>query len=465
MRRCVSTLLLTGALIAPRAGAQQAPPLPLVSIDLFPPAAREAVSRAYRDAELRPQDPDAAGALGRTLHAWEQWDAAHQAYARAQSLAPRVFAWAYLDAVVLLRLARHADAAAALRRAAALDGKYLPLRLKLAEALFEAGKHADAAQLASLLVKEPDAEPVGRLLLGRVAAAEGHHAIAVDHLRRAVALFPSWGAAHYALGLSYRALDRREDARRALDLHARYGPQWPPANDPVLASVEATREDGPAVLARAVTLAQRGDVEGAIAAHHRALERDPGLFQAHANLIGLYGRVGEWARAEAHYQAALAPGAEVGDVHYDYGVLLGLQQRWGEAAEAYRRAIAVNPWHPVAHNNLGEALERQGRLPDALAAYREALDRQPEFRLARFNTGRMLLAAGKAADAVAMLVTLAESRDEQAPRFLFALAVAQTRAGYRDEGVRSAAEAHRLAIKHGQSALAATIAHEFEVVK
>lgn len=465
MRRCVSTLLLTGTLIAPGAGAQQAPPVPAVSIDLFPPAAREAVGRAYRDVEARPDDPEAAGALGRTLHAWEQWEAAHHAYARAQSLAPGVFAWAYLDGVVLQRLARHADAAATLHRAAALDGHYLPLRLKLAEALFEAGKHADAAERASLLVKASDAEPVGRLVLGRVAAAEGRHAIAVEHLRRAVELFPSWGAAHYALGLSYRALDRRDDARRALDLHARYGSQWPPADDPVLASVAATREDGRAVLARAVTLAQRGDVAGAIAGHHQALKRDPGLFQAHANLIGLYGRVGEWARAEAHYRAALALGSEIGDVHYDYGVLLGLQQRWGEAAEAYRRAIAVNPWHAVAHNNLGEALDRQGRLPEALAAYREAVARQPEFRLARFNAGRMLLATGKAADAVAMLVTLADSRDEQAPRFLFALAVAHARSGHRDEGVRWATEAHRLAVEHGQSGLAATIAHEFEAVK
>ncbi len=71
----------------------------------FPAAARAAVSRAYTDAAARPQDAAAVGALGRVLHAWEQWDGAHEAYTRAAALAPKAFEWSYLDAVVLQRLA------------------------------------------------------------------------------------------------------------------------------------------------------------------------------------------------------------------------------------------------------------------------------------------------------------------------------------------------------------------------
>jgi Flp pilus assembly protein TadD len=72
-----------------------------------------------------------AGALGRVLHAWEQWDAAHQAYRRAQTLEPKAFAWHYLDGVVLQRLARHADAVPPLRLATALDPAYDAARVKL----------------------------------------------------------------------------------------------------------------------------------------------------------------------------------------------------------------------------------------------------------------------------------------------------------------------------------------------
>ena len=57
-----------------------------------------------------------------------------------------------------------------------------------------------------------------------------------------------------------------------------------------------------------MTLADAGDVDWAIAAHEEALTRDPGLAQAHANLVSLYGRKRDWNQAEAHYRAAIALG-------------------------------------------------------------------------------------------------------------------------------------------------------------
>jgi len=84
------------------------------------------------------------GSLARLLHAWEQWDSAHEAYAHAASLAPGTFEWQYLDACVLDRLARPADAAARLREALKLRPDYLPARVKLADALLSAGALEEA---------------------------------------------------------------------------------------------------------------------------------------------------------------------------------------------------------------------------------------------------------------------------------------------------------------------------------
>ena len=74
--------------------------------------------------------------------------------------------------------------------------------------------------------------------------------MAVTHLERAVALFPEWGAAYYALALSYRALGRRDDAQRALERHAQNGARWPALDDPVLATVTALRDDAAGELQR-----------------------------------------------------------------------------------------------------------------------------------------------------------------------------------------------------------------------
>ena len=460
MRRIRIVLVgVCAALAEPVAAWQSAPTASAPPVDLFPPAAREMIRRASSDADARPADAQSAGQLARVLHAWEQWDAAHDAYRRAQSLAPRAYEWHYLDGVVLQRLARHSEAAEQLQRAVTLNPDFTPARVKLADAFFEAGRLDESGRLASALVANPQTEPIGQYVLGRIAAANGRQEAAIEHFRRAIELFPQWGAANYALGLSYRALGQRDDARAAMERHAKFGPAWPGIDDPLMAAVSAVRDDGRALLSRGIALAGRGDLPGAVAAHEAALAADPTLAQAHGNLISLYARMQQWEKAEAHYRAAVALG-DVGNAHYDYGVLLGLQQKWPEAAAAYRLAIQVNPLNAPAHNNLGEALERQGQLDEALTAYRHAVTCEPEFRQARFNVGRLLLRAGRADEAIAELSRLSDSRDAAAPRVLITLAAACVRAGRKDEGLKWAALAHQLAVDQGQSELAASIARD-----
>lgn len=445
--------------------AQATPALPALALDTYPPAARDAIARVHVRAAARPNDVAAVGDLGRTLHAWEQWSAAHDVYSRAATLAPQAFEWRYLDAIVLQRLARHADAAVRLREVVQLSAGYLPARVKLAEALLDAGQLEESKPLFTALVDEPSATPAAEAGLGRIAAAQQRHSEAIAHFERAVSLFPELGAAYYGLALSYRALGRRDDAQRALEQHGQYGARWPALTDPVLTVVTALREDAGAILQRGVKLAETGDIEGAIAAHEAALARDPTLTQAHANLISLYGRTRNWTKAEEHYRAAVQSGAALADVYYDYGVMLGLQEKWDLAAVAYRQALAVNPMHAQAHNNLGQALERQRMMNEAAEAYRRAVDSQPGFRLARFNLARMLIGLGKPDLAAAELEKIVEPKDAEAPRYVFALGVAHVRAGRKDEGVKWALEAKKLALQFGQTDLAASIDRELRDLK
>jgi tetratricopeptide (TPR) repeat protein len=449
------SLILWAALLCGTPALAQ-PPLPRLAIDTYPSAARDAISRAHAEATAHPQDADAVGALGRVLQAWEQWGAAHDAYARAQALAPRAFDWHYLDAVVLIRLARPADAAERLKTAIAISPDYLPAKLKLAEALMDAGDLGQSKQLFALLT-DPACQPAVEFGLGRIAIAEGKRDEGIAHLERAIALYPEFAAAHYALALAYRAAGRSEDARVALERHAKYGARWPAVPDPVLAKVTSLREDAGAMLQRGIKLADAGDIDGAIAAHESALGLDPSLTQAHANLISLYARTRNWSKAEEHYRAVIEANVGVADAEYDYGVLLGMQDKWDAAAAAYRRALAIDPLHAQAHNNLGQVLERDRRYEDALAEYRGAVSAQPTFRLARFNEGRMLMALGRNTEAIAALQQITEPRDAEAPRYLFALSAAHIRAGQKDEGVKWATEARELALKYGDTDLAAAI--------
>ena len=124
------------ALLLTAGSARAQPPLPRLTVELYPPAARDHIGRAYRNAQSHPDDAAAAGALARVVQAWEQWEAAHQAYAKAQALAPKTFDWHYLDAVVLQRLARHGEAAAQLAEAVSASPTYLPARKVYASIVF-----------------------------------------------------------------------------------------------------------------------------------------------------------------------------------------------------------------------------------------------------------------------------------------------------------------------------------------
>jgi tetratricopeptide (TPR) repeat protein len=465
MRRLCAVTALAALLIVRATSAQSPPPLPELALERFPESSRASVSRALAEVKAHPADAKIVGQFGRILHAWDQYESAHAAYARATALAPKAFEWAYLDAVVLQRLARPADAARRLKEALAIDPDYKPAIVKLADALFEAGAIDESRRLFEALTKDPATEPMGEFGLGRIAVTEKRYDEAIQRLQRAVSRFPEWGSAYYSLALSYRALGRRDEAQQALERHAKYGPQWPALEDPILATIAEIRDDARALLLRGIRLAELGDLEGAIKAHEGALAKDPSLLQAHLNLISLYGRAGRFAEGEQRYHDAVKLGGDTGDMHYDFGVLLGLQQKWDQAAAAYEKAIGANPSHARARNNLGESLERRRMVEEALTAYRGAVEVAPAFRLARFNVGRMLLVLGRTSEAVTELEKIVEPRDAEAPRYLFGLSVAYLRAGRRDEAIKWANEAKELAIRFGQKELAAAIERDLASLK
>ena len=70
----------------------------------------------------------------------------------------------------------------------------------------------------------------------------------------------------------------------------------------MLASIAKLRKDGRAEFQRGVKLAEQGDCRAPSLRRGRACD-EPSLAQAHANLITLYGRTGDMAKAEEHYRA------------------------------------------------------------------------------------------------------------------------------------------------------------------
>lgn len=453
----MSQVVLAILLVALGSSTGLLPELPRLPLEQYPPELRLRVSELLARAEREPPAAPAAGALGMLLQAYDQLEPAAACYKRARTLAPEAFEWAYLDGVVREALGEHKAAVDALRDAARAQPGSLAARLKLGEALLATGDpEAAADQYGAALASHPHA-PQALYGLGRVDAARGRPAAAAERYLEATRLFEAFGGAQYALALAYRDLGKEEDSRRHLALYQKHWLEAPPLDDPVLDAVRQLKGGALPHVTEGIRLGQAGDVQGSIREHEKALEEDPKLVQAHANLISLYGRLKRWDKAEEHYRAAVALGPSLADVHYDYGVVLTQQGRSRDAAEAFRKALAINPYHARAHNNLGVLLLAEGRLEDAAVQFRATIENDPTNRLARFNLGRVLVAQGRLDEAIEQFQRIVTPDDEEAPRYLYALGAAYVRAGDREKGVRYSLEAKRKAEALGQGELAASI--------
>ena len=404
------------------------------------------IDQAVAAAMTRPSDADAVAAVAMALHAHEQSSSASEWYAAASLRAPSEARYIYLRGVVEAALGRHDTAVELFRRALAIDARYLPTRTRLAEALFRSGNfHDGRVEYARLAHDYPDLA-LAQYGLGQVAAASGEATEAVRRYLRAVELVPQFGAAHYALALSYRATGDRVLAERHLSAYRTWRDRVPAPPDPWLDAVWALRSTARETIALAVKLGEQGRLEESIALHLRALELDPAAAQAHINLISLYGRTGRPDDAMRQYQDALALNANSADAHYNHGVLLVSLNRPAEAMAAFALAVAANPQHAAAHYNLGSLMFRQGDRAAAEQSYRRTLEADPGHRGARQNLALLLQSQGRHAEAVQQFQRLVADHPGN-PGDLIALARAYARVGE-----------HRLARQAAERALAAAIA-------
>jgi tetratricopeptide (TPR) repeat protein len=439
--------------------------LPPPNLDNFSAPIRDQIQQAYADAHAHPQDANAIGRLGMVLETYSLLNEAAKSYDRASQLAPSDFRWVYHLGRVQSSQGHCDSAAATLRTAAKIDPQYVPAQLHLANCLLSSGRPAAAEELYDAIVKAQADNADAYYGLGRARAARRDYTGASAAYRKACDLAPQFGAAHYALALAYRASGQAEQAQQELRLYDKNKDGAPPANDPLLAEVRALNHSASFQVQIGTQLEKQGKLEESIAAHEKALEIDPNLLQAHVNLIALYGRVGQFENAEQHYKAAVQLDPSSAESYYDYGVLLVSEQKYAEAETAFRKTIELDPLHAGAHTNLGFLLERQGRLADAIAEYRQAAANAPNNRQAHFNLGRSLVSLRNYAEGIQELRKTLEPKDQDTPRYVYALGAALARSGDRQNALAYLREARDGAQAQGQTALVASIDRDLRTLE
>ncbi|GEM_PF-5107590 len=154
---------------APRNGPALVRPLsfPEPSYANLDDATHQALRQAWDAAQKNSTDSATVARFGMMLLSVRQPEAAVAPFAQASRLEPENFAWLYYGGVAQQQAGHAAEALETLKRALAKKSNFVPLEIRIADAMLAAGR-VDEAQKActTILMDHPNAPPVHRTLAG-----------------------------------------------------------------------------------------------------------------------------------------------------------------------------------------------------------------------------------------------------------------------------------------------------------
>lgn len=416
--------------------------------------AREQFQEAYETVQGSPEDGEACGRLGMIFQAHGLHEFAVVCYDRARLLEPGSFRWVYYLGQATSELGKASEAVSALRQAVRLEPNFPPVRLKLAESLLAARELEESGKIYKAFIEEDPSSALAHYGLGQVHSARGERRAALASYLRACQLFPAFAAAHYSLGMTYRDLGEKDRSREHLALFQHHKGTTPPLKDSFVAAIRAFHSRGDFHFAEGLRLENEGHLKEAVVEYERTIEERSHLWEAHSNLVSLYGILGELKKAEEHYHAAIKVHPHVWETHNNFGLLLRRQGRLREAADAFERALASNPFSAQAHGGLADVLEATGRLEEAARHCSLAIENDPQFRFAHFTLGRIRQRQGRHPEAIQHFRKTVAIEDASTAMFLFTLAKAYVESGDSAKAGACAEEARQRATFYGHKELA-----------
>lgn len=204
---------------------------------------------------------------------------------------------------------------------------------------------------------------------------------AVSEYRIAAALKPNEFIPRYNLGLLYarQARETAEGAARKAKFNL--------ALTQLQQAAKLRPTDARALSALGWVNYNAGNYADAATWYQKAIQAEPDLQSAHANLGLVMDRLKKPDLALKHWQEALKLDPKDVATRTLVASTYLARAKWAEAITEYREIIKLDPQDAKSHNNLGYALEKQGKLDEAVAVYKEAIVLDPKLAVAHNNLG------------------------------------------------------------------------------
>jgi len=219
---------------------------------------------------------------------------------------------------------------------------------------------------------------------------------------------------------------------------------------------------------RGIALADRGEVEAAIADYERSLAINPRYSNAHNNLGLALNKLGRTEEAIVHFRAAVTEKPSELEAHNNLANALSDVGRLDEAMAEFRYVLERSPHHVNALNgeaviyaqrgdlpkaeqqfkrvlevdptnlgaltNLGNVYAMTGRREEAARTFESALQRKPDDPVILFNLGQLDQELGRLSDAAEKLTSAARLNPRNVDAH-FSLGSVLARLGRRDDAI------------------------------
>lgn len=380
-------------------GGAKLPDLDLAGVD---PSVVATIERQLGGVKRAPRSGEAWGNLGIVLREYGFKSPARECFDAAERLDPKNPRWPYAHAVLLLVHAPR-EAVGKLCRAVEICGNDPEApRFRLAKALAEDGRWADAdRELSLLLTAHPEFAPA-RLLQGHGARAAGRLPEAIGLAQRC-AEDPRTARAAWALLAQIHRQQGDVTAAEAASRRSAALPNDEGFGDPFEAEAMLLRGDPRALTEYAHPLLAAGRLNDATRLVDRLVKEHPGYPETWLLLGRLQVLRKELPAAERSLRRHLELAPRSAQGWFQLGMALLNQNRFPDAADAYLRATEIKPDFGPAFFNRGVALARAGQPRAAVVAFEATIRHHPEHFESYVLLADLQLQLGGKAEALQLL--------------------------------------------------------------
>jgi tetratricopeptide (TPR) repeat protein len=378
-----------------------------------PPDVVEAARKTSGDAEIR-------AALESALRHLNRGE-----YSEAENLLRPLAAILVADALQLLGVIRgiqgqDAEAESFYRQSLQLSPAQPQIHHNLGNLLRSQGRLDEAIGSLREAIRLKPNYAEAHLSLALAHSTKGDHVEAEKCCRQALRLQPNYILAKQCLAAELNELDRAAEAERLLRQTLALGVRDPAQTAALehnlgvalnmqrrhreaLGLFEAAQQKVPelplADYNRGIALQHVGRLEEAVACYRRAIMQNPLNMLAHRDLNQLLYRLGDDTTFLNSYDEVAALFPEVGEIHFDKGNFLYLQERYESAREEFERAAHLLRHQAAPHDALGLIFANLKEYDAAVRQHEIAVGMEPNNAQAWRNYAETLLRAAAPEDA------------------------------------------------------------------